>query len=184
MGCQLRELILEWHGTNAPSTYRRNNNKVPIGGIWATPGIKIMAGGYFDFDEVFFNTDDQTLGIDSTFVTAFGHNMPPIAKPGTRRLHCKNPWIIKNYPSIYENFAIKHKLLGRVKRLEKKASYLLKKDPIEEFEQLDKLRCQGTALAEKKCWKLRKGQVAYSSEIHVCTIKIRACNLLRKSLKV
>jgi hypothetical protein len=53
-GCQLRELILERHGTNAPSTYRRNNYKTPIDGTWATPGIKISAGGYFDIDEDFF----------------------------------------------------------------------------------------------------------------------------------
>ncbi len=115
-GCQLRELILERHGPDAPSTYHRNNNKVPIDGILATPGIKIMAGGYCDFDEVFFNTDHWTLWIDITFVTAFGHIMPPIAKPATRRLHSRDPRITKNYLSIYENIVIKHTLLDRVKK--------------------------------------------------------------------
>lgn len=34
--CCLREVLLEKHGLNGPSTFRRNNNRVPIDGIWAT----------------------------------------------------------------------------------------------------------------------------------------------------
>jgi exonuclease III len=74
----LREVILEKHGLNGPSTFRRNNSKSPIDGIWASPGISIQAGGYFDYDEVLINTDHRCLWIDITFHTAFGHNMPAI----------------------------------------------------------------------------------------------------------
>lgn len=93
--CQLRVLTLNRHRSNAPSTYHRNNNKVFIDGIWVTAGINIMSGCYFDFDKVFSNKDHRTLWIKITYVTAFGHNMPPIAKPATRRLHCKDPRLLR-----------------------------------------------------------------------------------------
>jgi hypothetical protein len=32
--CHLREVILEWHGPNTPSTYDRNTKNIPIDGIW------------------------------------------------------------------------------------------------------------------------------------------------------
>ncbi len=123
--CQLRDLILDRHRSNAPSMYHRNNNKVLIDGIWVTPGIYIMSGGYFGFDKVFSNKDHHPLWINITYVTAFGHNMPPIAKPATRRLHCKDPRVVKNYLSVNERFVFKNRLLEHTKALEAKASHLL-----------------------------------------------------------
>jgi hypothetical protein len=37
--CHMREVILQKHGTNGPSTFRRNTTRTPIDGIWATQGI-------------------------------------------------------------------------------------------------------------------------------------------------
>ncbi len=50
---QLYEVIRGRHGLFGPSTFKRNTNNTPIDGIWATPGIQIQAGGYFDYDVVF-----------------------------------------------------------------------------------------------------------------------------------
>jgi hypothetical protein len=81
----LREVILECHGHRAPSTYKRNTRNVPIDGIWATPGIQIKAGGYFDFDEVFHGTDHRTLWIDINYRSAFGADGgAPIIRPRAR----------------------------------------------------------------------------------------------------
>jgi hypothetical protein len=54
---QLREVILQRQENRAPSTYRRNNNEVPIDGIRASLGIEIKTGGYFAFDKVITGTD-------------------------------------------------------------------------------------------------------------------------------
>ena len=89
--CNLREVILDKYGPNAPSTYRRNTKHTPIDGIWATPNIGIEGGGFFCFDEVFPETDHRCLWIDVTYITAFGHNMPAINRPSARRLHCRDP---------------------------------------------------------------------------------------------
>jgi hypothetical protein len=41
----LTEVLLKKHGLNGPSTFRRNNSKHPIDGIWASPNICLNAGG-------------------------------------------------------------------------------------------------------------------------------------------
>ncbi len=79
--CSLHEVILAKHGTEGPSTFRRNNTNNPIDGIWASPNIEIKAGGYFVYDSVFMNTDHRCLWVDITYVAAFGHKMPVIIKP-------------------------------------------------------------------------------------------------------
>ena len=99
-GLTLREVLLERHGLNGPSTHRRNSNSsAPIDGIWATPGVTIEAGGYFPYDAVFLGTDHRCLWVDITYKKAFGHNVAPLHKKQARRLHCKDPRLIDNYKS-------------------------------------------------------------------------------------
>jgi hypothetical protein len=84
----LTEVLLHRHGISGPSTFRRNQTRTPIDGIWASPGISILAGGYLHYDHLLTGADHCTLWIDVSFVNAFGHVMPAIAKPKVRRLHC------------------------------------------------------------------------------------------------
>jgi hypothetical protein len=88
----LREVILERHGQQAPSTYKRNTKDIPIDGIWATAGVQIQSGGYIDFDAVIPNTDHRTIWIDITYMTAFAHKeQHPIIRPTARRLNNQIP---------------------------------------------------------------------------------------------
>lgn len=77
----LHEVLLQNHGFYGPSTYRRNNQRTPIDGIWTSPNITILAGGYFTYDEVFINTDHRCLWVDITYIQSFGHKRPNIVKP-------------------------------------------------------------------------------------------------------
>jgi hypothetical protein len=109
--CNLREVLLDKYGLNAPSTYRRNQTPTPIDGIWASPNVNIEGGGYFLFDEVFQDMGHKCLWIDVTYINAFGHNMPPIVRPAIRRLHCKDPRIVNNFLRRYEKFVTQHQLI-------------------------------------------------------------------------
>jgi hypothetical protein len=121
--CNLREVLLEKHGNNGPSTFRRNKTNTPIDGIWVSLGISISKGGYSPYDGVFINTDHRCLWVDITFVSAFGNNMPAIYRPSARRLHCRDPRIVTNYQKRYEKLAHKYKLKERVEALDKMAEY-------------------------------------------------------------
>ena len=178
--CQLREVILEKHGVHGPSTYRRNNTNTPIDGIWATPGIVIQEGGYFEYDSVFINTDHRCLWIDISFISAFGHNMPHIVKPSARRLHCRDPRLVKNYVDRLEKFITEHNLLQQSNDLVAAASYPPQDYTKDDYELIDSLRCKGIALAEKKCRKLRMGNIDYSPEIQAARLLITAWHLIQK----
>lgn len=82
--CTLTEAISAKHGLQGPETFRRNNTKTPIDGIWISPNISIQACGYFDYDAVFANTDHRCLWVDISYVNAFGHTMLVISRPSSR----------------------------------------------------------------------------------------------------
>ncbi len=178
--CSLKEVILKKHGTHGPATFRRNNAKTPIDGIWTSPSIDIKACGYFDYDSVFVNMDHRCLWADISFVNAFGHNMPAIVRPITRRLHCKDPRIMANYVRAYKAFINKNNLLAKAKKLRSIVSYPILEMDKHTYEEIDSLRCEGVQYAEKKCRKLRKGQVAFSPEIQIAHRRIKAWSLLLK----
>jgi hypothetical protein len=77
----LRETIMDRHGCTAPSTYKQNMSQTPIDGIWISPGLNIISGGYLPFDQIFQDTDHRCLWMDVSFISAFGYKMPPIVKP-------------------------------------------------------------------------------------------------------
>lgn len=169
----LVEAILERHGSDGPATHKRNSTKTPIDGIWLSPGLKLERGGYFEYDEV-IPSDHRCLWVDLSFTMAFGHNMPPLCKRQLRRLHCKNPRLVENFINLYHQFARPLNLFHRIQELEKKAAFMSKSEIINEYEELDSLRCEATAFAEKNCRKLRTGQVAFSPELNESRLKIKA----------
>jgi hypothetical protein len=146
----MREILLSRHGTHGPSTYRRNESRTPIDGIWVSPGLDIKAGGYLDYDQFLLNADHRCLWVDISFIQAFSHNMPAIAKPKMCRLNCRNPNIVKNYVNGYEKLASRNRLSEKVLALLSKASYPLSHTLQLEYERTDYIRCQITAAAEKK----------------------------------
>ncbi len=155
----LKEVFLKTHGLNGPATFRRNNTKTPIDGIWVSPSIEVQACGYFDYDSVFVNTDHRCLWADISFVNAFGHNMPVIVRPAARRLHCKDPCIMANYVKVYKSFILKNNLLSKVRQLKRSASYPLLETHKYTYDEMDSLRCKGIQLAEKNAVNLGKDRL-------------------------
>jgi len=72
--------------------------------------LQMLEGGYFNYDEVFPNTDHRCLWLDLSFVNAFGHNMPSIVRTLMWCLHCKDPQIMNIYCSHLRGFVVHHKL--------------------------------------------------------------------------
>jgi len=169
----LQEAILARHGKNGPATHKRNATNSPIDGIWLSPGLQIVKGGYFEYDEV-FPSDHRCLWVDLSFLTAFGHNMPPLHKRQPRRLHCRDPRLVQNYVRLFHQYAGPLGLFRLVQELELHAPLMPKTELIREYEALDELRCAATAFAERHCRKLRTGQVAFSPELNASRLRIKA----------
>jgi len=171
------EILISTFGNSGPATSKRNSSAVPIDGIWTTPGKKMEAGGYFKFDEVFMNTDHRCLWIDVSFINAFGHNMPPLFRPQTKRLHCRDPRLIDNFTYLYKKYALRSDLKNRVKIFEESYHTMTLDEVKDEYERIDELRCQITAKGELKCRKLRKGNMAFSPTLNNARLVIKAWSL-------
>ena len=66
---------------------------------------------------------------------------------------------------LLNEFMRKHKVKEKVLNLKNNATVPLTKDLINEYEKLDSLRVQGMKHAEKKCRKLRIGQIPRTPEL-------------------
>jgi hypothetical protein len=69
----LREALFSRHGPNAPATFDGGSD--PIDGIFVSPSIDIIIGGYFEFGFCPF-MDHRGLWLDIHYNNAFGHVMP------------------------------------------------------------------------------------------------------------
>lgn len=93
----MRELILDLHRHKSPpATCDKNTKREPIDGLFATPGIRILAGGYAAFNSG-CPSDHRYLWIDIHFQDAFGYAPPPLITPAARRLKTKDPKMVQQY---------------------------------------------------------------------------------------
>jgi hypothetical protein len=77
----LCEVILELHRHKpAPATCDKNNNCEPIEGLFASPGVRIVAGGYSSFNAG-CPSDHRYLWIDIPYQDAFGYTSLPLLFP-------------------------------------------------------------------------------------------------------
>ena len=62
----MTEAILQRHGPTTVATYQRNTKNQPIDGIFTSPGVSVLLGGYYGFDE-FFGSDHRGYGLISIY---------------------------------------------------------------------------------------------------------------------
>jgi hypothetical protein len=143
------EKKLHHHGRDGPSTFKRNQQRQPIDGIWVSQDLRVSTGGYMQYDSI-TPSEHRYIWIEISFQAAFGHNMPALQRPQTRRLHCRDPRIVSNYTKVYLKLASKSNYFTRIQCLDKCVSYPSSPEMCQEYEQLDNLCCDITRGAEKK----------------------------------
>jgi hypothetical protein len=95
----MKEILLEAHrGKSPPATCDKNTLRQPIDGIFATPGINVIAGGYSAFNAG-CPSDHRYLWVDVSYKDAFGYSSPPLTNPPIRRLKTQDPKMVEIYNS-------------------------------------------------------------------------------------
>lgn len=173
----LREVLLTCHGNHALATYNGGLN--PIDGIFASPSIDILVGGYLEFG---FGppTDHRGLWVNIHYQVAFGHIMPAIATAQARRLKTKDLRIVKRYTDVWSQFITDHNMLTRAYQLQATCTYPLSPSLQREMDALDTLRHEGVLLASRKCRKLPMGAVAWSPTIQRARELVETWGLILK----
>src|SRR5210317_1727075 len=73
-GSRIPFLILFCHPSRV-ATHQRNTQNTPIDGIFATEGVKVLAGGYYAFNE-HVSSDHRGLWIDLDMRATLGIHQP------------------------------------------------------------------------------------------------------------
>ncbi|CAJ1938405.1 unnamed protein product [Cylindrotheca closterium] len=74
----LTKAILRQHQGPYPATTQSRTMDTPIDGIFVTDGVRVMAGGYLDFQQ-YFKSDHRGLWIDIDLEATLG--APPVTSP-------------------------------------------------------------------------------------------------------
>jgi hypothetical protein len=107
----MRELILDMHGQDAPNTYAGGVH--PIDGIFGTRNIQPINGGYTAV-EWGLHSDHRMLWVDVRTDVVFGTNETPLWKPMARRLKCNDPRLVDRFNALRNRHATKHNLVSLI----------------------------------------------------------------------
>ena len=166
----MTNLIFDHHDpSTAPSTYFRSSEGKVMDGIWGTPGLHVAQCGYLEPGDV--PGDHSLLWADISYSSALGHDPPWPSKATARRLKLGCSKTTNKYLDRYASLVDQHHLLPRQFKLESTTSYGIPLTPTqaEEAEKIDILRTRCILTAEKKCRKLKMGEVDFSEAISIPT---------------
>ncbi len=157
-GLAMKEVVGEFTGTPIGPTYFRGSK--PIDAIWATGDIQvagacIMPAGYGIGDHRLFVVDFVASSLT-------GSAVKQIVRPQARRLKCKIPGAVLAYNKRLEGHIRKHRLVERLGVIHTADL------PVTERKRLlDNLDAESTNLmknAERKCRRIKSGQIPFSPE--------------------
>jgi hypothetical protein len=158
----LRHLIFSKHDSSqAPATYYHNHSGKAVDGIWASPCLDLVRGGYLGKQE--FPGDHRAIWFEILYAQAFGPSLPKIWKPKARRLQLRDPRCVKQFNVEYRRLVLLHNLPQRLYALECSiVNHSMTEAQQQESWDIDISATECEILAEERCRKLKMGRVHYS----------------------
>jgi hypothetical protein len=167
----MKEAIITKHGNNAPNTF--NNGSVPIDGIFISNELSILAGGYTS-TKWGMASDHRLLWLDIMEVELMGTTAPPVWRPKARRLKTDDPKVVNSFLHIRNKMMLQDNMMERIQALNKEIiDNTMSNSQQQELESLDKLRVAHILQADKKCRKLKMGDVPWSPQLQTSINRIR-----------
>ena len=158
LGLNLEDLLSTKYGLG-PRTYKRSKD-CPIDCCFGIPSLKINRGGYLSFGRL--HSDHRGVWIDIPARLLLGYKPSPITYVDARRLKLIDPRVVTKYQSKLIQLCFYHNIFQKMDNLHKRATYPLSPILAEEYEAIDAVIEQLMEEAEKKCRKLRTGEIPWS----------------------
>ena len=179
----MREIILDQHSTKSPpATCNKNTKRQPIDGIFATNGIKIIAGGYAPFDEG-CPSDHRYLWVDISHQHAFGDESFQMVTPA-RRFTTQHPKIVHKYNSKTKEIIQTEKLSKSLFQIESTAQINGWSQELEnEYNRINNRQYVLRKTIAEKIRKLRMGGVVWSPKLQVYRTAIKIWSMLLRKRK-
>eukprot|EP00956_Cyclotella_meneghiniana_P026049 scaffold55510_cov37-Cyclotella_meneghiniana.AAC.1 len=156
-GLDLKESFLRANGTKLGATHFRGSR--PIDAVWTSKELEITNAAAMPIG--YGIGDHRMIVVDINKESTVGTHPQAIVRPGARRLNSKIPSCLKNYNKKLEELLDQHKLTEKM--LE---TCLTKSDGNihERMNRIDELARDCMIHAEKKCRKLKSGNIPFSPE--------------------
>ncbi len=162
------------------ATCAKNRSNTPIDGIWTSPSIDITAAGYSGFGEYSIgNADHRLLWVDVSTTSCFGLDPPRPSYRQPRRLTIHDPRVVKRYNHKLQAEFERHRLPQRARQLYDRLPFFTDAEQTE-YENIAAQDIQCRITAEKRCRKLRMGQVPFSDTLRKADQAVQLWLLLRK----
>lgn len=177
------------HGNHCPST--QHSGSTPIDEIWFSRDIHPLRSGYMSFCDV--PGDHRALYLDIDSDHLFGGDFHKIHRIPARRLVSSNPKVVERFNALLDEKLTLHNVHNRMEKLRLEAGECLTDEQFREYEKCDNILINAFKFADKRCWKLRMGEVCFEPEkiqnygtmIRLCTYLIRKkCNRKVNSSKI
>lgn len=180
----MREVILDAHANKSPpATCDKNMNREPIDGIFATPGLGILAGGYSPFNSG-CPSDHRYLWIDITYQDAYGYPAPPLVSPEVRRLKTTDLKMVKKYNARVHLTLQCAGLFDALTSVSERASSLGWSLTLEdEYNRINDSQYQVRKNVESKIRHLRMGAIEWSPKLQSFRTAIEVWSLMLKKRK-
>ena len=163
----MKEALIHQNNT-LHATFHRGST--PIDGIFTSPTINLVHGGYLPFGD--FPSDHRALWIDIQYENAFGYRMSDITNPVARRLKSHLPRVRNKFNHDYTTFIRKHHLEERLYSLQNRLTIpILAADAIE-YETILNIRTTAIAHADKRCRKVFMGAIPFSVELKLASKRL------------
>ena len=178
----LDERILKLH-PRPRATFQRNQNEVPIDGLFATAGVVAMAGGYYGFDE-HFPSDHRGLWLDIDLKKTLGGFQPCRRSRQVRHLSSQDPRSVTKYLTSVTAGYLKYDIPNRLQKLAAAAEAngdQFSGKMLRQFNCLHKQAYDIRRTAENNCRKLAMGAVPWSPPIQAFWDRIALWKILLKS---
>ena len=180
----LVEAILARHPLNPPATYHRNLQSQPIDGIFTSPGVPVLAGGYYEFDE-FFTSDHRGLWIDFDLKVCLGGFRPePSFQP--RKLVSTDTAAVRRYLRSVQQGYLRDYLPQKLHALETQLASnggIMSIAMMKSFNWIHKQAYAIRRKAESTCRKISAGTVPWSPKMQEFWDRLALWKILLKSRK-
>ena len=182
----LRNCLHEQHSNlPPPSTYTRNFRNKPIDGCYVSPGLPIQKAGFLPFRVGI--GDHRILFIDIDINTWCEGDLFRIVPQNIRRLQCGDIRIVSKFQRELNNLLEKRNVSERIDKLYSNFQIPLTPVQLAEYERIDTYVTESCLAAEKRCRKVRAGNVPFSPLVDKAAKTIYLWNLLlskRRGTKV
>ena len=164
-----------------PSTYTRNFRNKPIDGCYISPGLHIKRGGFLPFRDGI--GDHRILYIDVDIETWFEGDLYNIVPQQIRRLKCGDIRLVRKFLQELSSKIEHCDMAERVNWLYSTFNNPLTPSQQDEYEKIDKYITECCLVAEKRCRKIRAGNVPFSPLVDTAAKTIYLWSLILSKMR-